>query len=67
MPCQHKGCPQTFTTKSARGPRDMQMMEESVVSIEIEAMRLHYRVAHLNLKEYLCRTPLSLSGLRSEP
>ena len=47
----------------------MQMMEESVVSIEIEAMRLHYRVAHLNLKEYLCRTPppFALSGLRSEP
>lgn len=35
VPCQHKGCPQTFTTKAA--------------------MRLHYRVAHLNLKEYLCR------------
>jgi len=33
--CQHKGCPQTFTTKPA--------------------MKLHYRVAHLGLKQYKCR------------
>ena len=57
MPCQHKGCPQTFTTKAARGPTVAYHMMVSCVSIEIEAMRLHYRVAHLNLKEYLCRTP----------
>ena len=56
MPCQHKGCPQTFTTKPAGGLQ-LHVTEESFISIEIEAMRLHYRVAHLNLKEYLCRTP----------